>query len=164
MMPRVILIILIIAAVSSVTLAAVFYNLKNKNNLNISTTPAGKSRSITIPDSTLPVPSTNKAVREARVVYTFSAILKEAKNTPTGVELTTISNRLPIFIVTKDTEVVFNENGKQTPASTSDFKTDQKLRITASYDLKQKAWTTEKVRIGIGQSAAGTSTSSAKTR
>lgn len=168
-MSRSSVIIIIVLASVAVVLASFgvktfFPSLTGKQNMATSSAQPSNKKVAAAVGNPLPIRLVNPAVRSAAVQYVLEGNLKEVKNTPQGSELVTtiMGQEKPKFIVTNKTTVVFNNKGQVTPANTSDLKPGQKLRITATFGLKRRVWTTQRVAILTGGSSVSTPSASPK--
>lgn len=104
-------------------------------------------------EDNLPVSLANPKLTTAKIFYSFSgATIKQINNGKDGLEMATSLKGNGVtapILVSKDTKIVFVNNGKENPASEQDLKIGQTVRITLSYDLKKKSWATATVKIVI---------------
>lgn len=93
----------------------------------------------------------NKSLKPTSIYYFLQGKLRETRTLPEGIELVTdiTGEEIPLFILTDKTIIVFNTDGQQTPATTSDFTPNQEVGLNMLYDLNKKTWTTRKVHIFI---------------
>lgn len=91
----------------------------------------------------------NEPLKAASINYFLWGKLREIRTLPEGIELVTdiTGDGIPSFVVTNNTIIVFNTDGQQTPATTSDFAPNQEVGLAMNYNLNKKTWTTFKVHI-----------------
>ena len=112
---------------------------------NKQSTATQTATTISPTNESLPFATTSQAVKTVSLIYTLvgRSVGLEPKE---GGELRFIVGLKDKgnmrFFVTKDTQVVFDTNGTETPASSADLKANQKVYITASYNLKTDKWST----------------------
>ena len=106
----------------------------------------------------LPIGVPNRYVRSAVLRYYLVTTVQDIKNVPEGLELviTFKAREQPKVIVTNQTQIFFNRNGENTPASVSDLKPKQSIGMNISYDLIKKTWETVKIHIFMKTASAST--------
>lgn len=113
---------------------------------------------------TLPVTLDNPNLDSFVLVYNFRGNIIEIKDNPERLELVTDVKGagVPKFIVTENTQVFFLTPDKSVSASSADLRLNQKIRILAVYNVKNKSWTTNRVSILVESIPSSTSSATIK--
>lgn len=163
-MPKTVFVLIAVVVIVSVLIIGGAYFLKNRNSSQKNLPDTNPQKPIQSTSGQLPVNPSITGVKEAVVNYVFSTSIALITNTETGLSLKTPiqQGNTPNFSIVKNTLVVFNDSGTQTPATQKDLKINQRIVVIADYNLKNKIWSTRKIHILTGKSLLSTPSASVK--
>lgn len=159
-----------VALVVSIIIISATYFIKNKGvyptaqqtSTTPQTSPVNKKVNENLINN-LPVPANASGVKEAKISYSFSTSVVSLSKSGADTTLKTRiqqASKIPDFVISKDTAIVFNDGGKQTTATTTDLKAGQRIVVITDYNYTSKKWSTRKVHILVGKSLNNTATTS----